>query len=204
MLNRNELINRLMVRIQSFMEPTEEEKIKEVEVEFEVSVKTTDGREMIVVGEEIGIGLEIYEVVEGLKVDLGDGMYELTDGTKVSVESGLVKNIEAPASEQIDIEPATVEMCGEEMKKEEDIKMMEDPRVGELETKVADLEKQVMDLITIIEGTMSKQEKMSATINKIAKQPTDEPFIPKQTEFNSDITDKTERIKRIFELVNKK
>lgn len=201
MLNRNELINRLMVRIQSFMEP----EVKIQEVEFEVSSKTTDGREMIIVGDQIGIGLEIYELVEGVRVDLVDGEYELTDGTKVSVESGLIKELEGPEPEQeIEIEPATVEMCGEEMKKEEDIKMMEDPRVGELETKVADLEKQVMDLITIIEGTMSKQEKMSETINKIAKQPADEPFVPKQTEFNSEVTDKSERIKRIFELANKK
>lgn len=201
MLNRNELINRLMVRIQSFMEP----EVKIQEVEFEVSSKTTDGREMIIVGDQIGIGLEIYELVDGVRVDLVDGEYELTDGTKVSVESGLIKELEGPEPEQeIEIEPATVEMCGEEMKKEEDIKMMEDPRVGELETKVADLEKQVMDLITIIEGTMSKQEKMSETINKIAKQPADEPFVPKQTEFNSEVTDKSERIKRIFELANKK
>jgi hypothetical protein len=201
MLNRNELINRLMVRIQSFMEP----EVKIQEVEFEVSSKTTDGREMIIVGDQIGIGLEIYELVEGVRVDLVDGEYQLTDGTKVSVESGLIKELEGPEPEQeIEIEPATVEMCGEEMKKEEDIKMMEDPRVGELETKVADLEKQVMDLITIIEGTMSKQEKMSETINKIAKQPADEPFVPKQTEFNSEVTDKSERIKRIFELANKK
>lgn len=201
MLNRNELINRLMVRIQSFMEP----EVKIQEVKFEVSSKTTDGREMIIVGDQIGIGLEIYELVEGVRVDLVDGEYELTDGTKVSVESGLIKELEGPEPEQeIEIEPATVEMCGEEMKKEEDIKMMEDPRVGELETKVADLEKQVMDLITIIEGTMSKQEKMSETINKIAKQPADEPFVPKQTEFNSEVTDKSERIKRIFELANKK
>ncbi len=201
MLNRNELINRLMVRIQSFMEP----EVKIQEVKFEVSSKTTDGREMIIVGDQIGIGLEIYELVDGVRVDLVDGEYELTDGTKVSVESGLIKELEGPEPEQeIEIEPATVEMCGEEMKKEEDIKMMEDPRVGELETKVADLEKQVMDLITIIEGTMSKQEKMSETINKIAKQPADEPFVPKQTEFNSEVTDKSERIKRIFELANKK
>jgi hypothetical protein len=203
MLNRNELINRLMVRIQSFMEPVQEVQVQEVK--FNISVKTTDGREMILVGDQIGIGLEIYELVEGVRVDLGDGMYELTDGTKVSVESGLVKELEGPEPEQeIEIEPATVEMCGEEMKKEEDIKMMEDPRVGELETKVADLEKQVMDLITIIEGTMMKQEKMSETINKIASQPAEEPFIPKQTEFNTDVTDKEERIKRIMQLAKQK
>jgi hypothetical protein len=198
MLDRNELIQRLMTRIQTFMEPTEE---KEKEKEKLSSIQSLDGKELYVNGDEITIGLEIYEVVDGQKQEIADSTYELIDGTKILVEGGIIKDImlPKPAEVEVEIEPSTVEMCGPDR-----TEMMEDPRVTELENKVAELEKNVSDLLNIMETSMTKQEKMSETINKIAAQPAEEPFIPKQTEFNSNLTDKEERIKRIIELSKQK
>lgn len=193
-----------MTRMQAFMEPT---KVEEVEPKKETfsSIQSLDGKELYVNGDEIAIGLEIYEVVDGEKKDLVDSTYELVDGTKIVVEAGIVKDIMLPkaADVEVDIEPSTVEMCGPEIDKEK-TEMMEDPRVSELQSKVAELEKNVSDLLKVMETSMTKQEKMSEVINKIAKEPAEEPFIPKQTEFNSNVSDKEERIKRIIELSKQK
>ncbi len=210
MLQRAELIQRLMSKLQSFSEK---------ETKMEMSIKTQDGRELYIVGGEIETGLEIYEIVDGSRVDLTDGEYILSDGKTIIVESNTIKSIKevepAEAEVEIEVEPSVVELCGDsvlmekEMEKEkekekEKEEMMEDPRIGELESKVADMEKQMMDLLFIVEETMKKHDKMSEKVNKISKEPAESAFIQKPTEFNSDTTDKSERIKRIMELAKSK
>ena len=206
MLQRAELIQRLMSKLQSFSEK---------ETKMEMSIKTQDGRELYIVGGEIETGLEIYEIVDGTRVDLTDGEYILSDGKTIMVESNTIKSIKevepAEAEVEIEVEPSVVALCGDsvlmekEMEKEkEKEEMMEDPRIGELESKVADMEKQMMDLLFIVEETMKKHDKMSEKVNKISKEPAESAFIQKPTEFNSDTTDKSERIKRIMELAKSK
>ena len=202
MLQRAELIQRLMSKLQSFSEK---------ETKMEMSIKTQDGRELYIVGGEIETGLEIYEIVDGTRVDLTDGEYILSDGKTIMVESNSIKSIKevepAEAEVEIEVEPSVVELCGDSVLMENDMekeKMMEDPRIGELETKVADMEKQMMDLLFIIEETMKKHDKMSEKVKQISKEPAETPFIQKPTEFNSETTDKSERIKRIMELAKSK
>lgn len=121
-------------------------------------------------GEELEVGAKVYVLdEEGNKVAAADGDYLTEDNKKIVVKDGEIAEIadvtEEPAEEETKEEE--VEAAEEETKEEE-----EKPTEEETD-KVAELEKKVAELESIIEGILEKIEKdntnVEARLSKVEK-----------------------------------
>lgn len=122
-------------------------------------------------GEELEVGAKVYVVdEEGNKVAAADGDYITEDNKKIVVANGEIAEIadvtEEPTEEE---KPAEEEV---EAAEEEETKEEEKPTEEETD-KVAELEKKVAELESIIEGILEKIEKdntnVEARLSKVEK-----------------------------------
>lgn len=123
-------------------------------------------------GEELEVGAKVYVVdEEGNKVAAADGDYTTEDNKKIVVANGEIAEIADVTEEPTEEEKPTeeVEAAEEEETKEEETKEETD-KVAELEKKVAELESIIEGILekiekdnTNVEARLSKVEKMSAS-----------------------------------------
>jgi hypothetical protein len=120
-------------------------------------------------GEELEVGAKVYVVdEEGNKVAAADGDYTTEDNKKIVVANGEIAEIADVTEEPTEEEKPTeeVEAAEEEEKPTEE----ETDKVAELEKKVAELESIIEGILekiekdnTNVEARLSKVEKMSAS-----------------------------------------
>lgn len=125
-------------------------------------------------GEELEVGAKVYVVdEEGNKVAAADGDYITEDNKKIVVANGEIAEIADVTEEPTEEEKPTeeeVEAAEEEETKEEEKTEEETDKVAELEKKVAELESIIEGILekiekdnTNVEARLSKVEKMSAS-----------------------------------------
>ena len=120
-------------------------------------------------GEELEVGAKVYVVdEEGNKVAAADGDYITEDNKKIVVANGEIAEIADVAEEPTEEETKEEEV---EAAEEEETKEEEKPEEGN--DKVAELEKKVAELESIIEGILEKIEKdntnVEARLSKVEK-----------------------------------
>jgi outer membrane biosynthesis protein TonB len=121
-------------------------------------------------GEELEVGAKVYVVdEEGNKVAAADGDYTTEDNKKIVVANGEIAEIADVTEEPTEEEKPTEEV---EAAEEEETKEEEKPTEEETD-KVAELEKKVAELESIIEGILEKIEKdntnVEARLSKVEK-----------------------------------
>lgn len=123
-------------------------------------------------GEELEVGAKVYVVdEEGNKVAAADGDYTTEDNKKIVVANGEIAEIADVTEEPTEEEKPTeeeVEAAEEEQKEEP-----KEEETKEETDKVAELEKKVAELESIIEGILEKIEKdntnVEARLSKVEK-----------------------------------
>lgn len=123
-------------------------------------------------GEELEVGVKVYVVdEEGNKVAAEDGDYITEDNKKIVVANGEIAEIADVTEEPTEEEKPEEEVeAAEEETKEEEKPEEETDKVAELEKKVAELESIIEGILekiekdnTNVEARLSKVEKMSAS-----------------------------------------
>lgn len=144
-------------------------------------VSTSDGKNLLIMGDGIEIGYTIVEVADdNTQTPLADGEYNLSDGTKIGVTGGLISAIMAPEpakeGEESPMEVATVEM--EEMPMEEKPTEEAPKEASDMEKRVAELESQLKEVMSMLSETMGScgklketQMEMSSQLKKISEEP---------------------------------
>lgn len=145
---------------------------------------TTDGKNIVVIGEDLSVGCEIYLLDDNnQQTPLDNGDYTLTDGRKITVTDNKVENIMAPnPAEQTEspVEPAKMEM-GDGMPDEMPTENETENDGTNVEARLSALEQQIQEVLQMLAGTMTQTEKMmnsqvemSETVRKIAEEPAGE------------------------------
>lgn len=151
---------------------------------------TNDGKNLLVLGEDLSVGCEIVEVDDANnQTALNDGEYSLSDGRKIMVKEGKVDNITAPDAAQATESPvveAKVEMedgmpdgqLDSEGKSEDEIE-----EGSETESRLSALELQVTEILQMLQETLGaaqevkqSQVKMNEQIKKISEEPAGNPI----------------------------
>lgn len=152
---------------------------------------TTDGKNLIVMGEDIAVGVEIYQVDDNnVQTPLDNGDYTLTDGRTFTVADNKVSDITAPDPAQQEESPAGGASDASQAKMEMGDGMPDgmptDPDAAEepaddTEARLSALEQQIQEILQMLQGTMAQTEKMmnsqvemSETVRKIAAEPAGE------------------------------
>lgn len=210
-MNRNEMFNKLKMEFKKLMFASNS-----------TTLETQDGKSIIVLAEDIAVGVEVYLLdSDNTQKPLDNGDYKLTDGRTISVADNKVTNISAPEGEKA---PKTDGSTDKGAAPVADTKMadgMPDGQTnsdganaddvaadGEMEARVSALEEQMTKLMTMLEGSMASQTKMyalntelSKKIKVLEKQPDGQPIkLGKKM-----ISDKSsDDIEEIREMINKK
>jgi len=155
---------------------------------------TTDGKNLIVIGEDIAVGVEINQVDDqNNQTPLDNGDYTLTDGRTFTVTDGKVSNITAPDASQQEESPvggasdastAKMEMgdgMPDGMPTDPETPEAEATEDADTESRLSALEQQIQEILQMLQGTMTQTEKMmnsqvemSETVRKIANEPAGE------------------------------
>lgn len=149
---------------------------------------TTDNKNLIVLGTDIAVGVEIYELdSNNAQTPLSDGDYTLSDGRTITVKDNKVSEIIAPdpaQAEESPVAPASEDMVAPPVMEDtptEDVPDESDDsesRISALESQVEELTNQIQELMQMLSGSMSKTEQvmnqhleMSEKIKEISNEP---------------------------------
>jgi len=177
-MNRIQILNEIKAQFKKMM-------FAEEFANLTTPYTTTDGKNIIVMGEDLTEGVEIYQVDDNnVQSPLENGDYTLQDGRLFTVTDNIVSSVTAPDPAQATespVAPAKMEM-GDGMPDGQLNSGGETPEdviaEGEVESRISALEQQVQELMQMLQGTMTQTEKMmsshiemSETVKKIASEP---------------------------------
>ncbi len=166
-------------------------KVEKVEVKF-ADVKTTDGQILNVEGEDVAVKAPIFiKDDKGANTPVEDGSYTLEDGRTIEVLDGVVETVSNGAKEGEEESPVadanTEEMAAEEAPVEEAVE--EAPEGGDMETRVAELEGQITQILEILQGLSSSQEQAMSRINEFGALPAEDSI--KETKVKATVFEKS-------------
>jgi hypothetical protein len=167
-MTRNEIIENLKIQFKKLMFD-----------DASTQLTTGDGKNLIVMGTDAEIGLEIYLVnADNTQTPLENGDYILSDGRTITVADGKISDVkapeaaDAPAEEtQPMAEDAPVEETPAEEAKSDD----------EVVKRIEALEQAVNEILQMLQGAMSKteqtlsaQKELKERVAKFAEAPSTE------------------------------
>lgn len=180
-MNRDEAMASLKKTINILLGKTEEAEVKLTDV------KTKDGKTISSPADKLDIGVEVYTVDDqGNQIPAEDGEYVLEDGTNVTILGGVVTEIEAASEEAVEDaelsdedkkkaeDDAKAKEEADKKKKEEDAAADSSGKVDEnpdTEARISKLEKEVADLIAMIQSVSQNSQTLQSKVEEFASQP---------------------------------
>lgn len=179
-MNKDEAILKIkeqMKKLMSFSETPEAPAAPDTEEVKMETLKLKDGSELMIPdGSNLEPGVEIFKVdAEGNKTPCEDGTYELEKGQSIIVTGGKIESVSETAqpegSEQTTSPAAPAQM---ESAVPADSKPAEQAPVsgdGDITKRVDDLEKQIAQILELLQGMSNAQEMAMSKIKEIADAP---------------------------------
>lgn len=164
-MNRKEIIENLKIQFKKLMFDS-----------ASTQLVTSDGKNIIVMGEDAAVGLEVYLLADdNTQTPLDNGDYILNDGRTITVTDGKISDVKAPEAE------ATENDSPEELTTEEPVTEEAPKSDDEVLSRITALEEAVNQILEMLQGAMSKTEQtlsahkaLTERVEKFASAPSTE------------------------------
>lgn len=199
-MNRKEIIENLKLQFKKLMF-----------ADASTQLTTNDGKNLIVMGSDAEVGLEIYLLnPDNTQTALDNGDYVLTDGRTITVADGKIAEVKAPDAAETsndspeetmaeDAAPADTEETTDDSATDEEVLN----RIAALEEAVNQILEMMQGAMSKTEQTMSAQKSLTERFEKFAEQPSADK-IEVKPKINSGKTAKDIMLEEILEMKDKK
>lgn len=202
-MNRKEIIENLKLQFKKLMF-----------ADAEIQLTTNDGKNLIVMGTDAEVGLEVYLLnPDNTQTALDNGDYVLTDGRTITVTDGKIAEVKAPdaaetsndspeetmAEDAAPAEAADTEETTDDSATDEEVLN----RIAALEEAVNQILEMMHGAMSKTEQTMSAQKSLTERFEKFAEQPSADK-IEVKPKINSGKTAKDIMLEEILEIKEKK